>query len=226
MPQGGVQEQLKRSTTHRWELNCNGKLSPQPTHEYTDIYTPNLPTVEKQPCLIYFPVTKIFSSITNKRNSQVLSRHRSRNAFFLFAHQVKTIACGAKLRAAEQRQQNLAHVGALARYRDSLELKALSTSEGETPLQKYRSHKISFNIELHGAFRTKEMCICLPYKTWPSVLTQVLSKLLLSGSLTSESPIILLSSRSLLLKMQSADQQQHPGSLLPIQNQATPQSHL
>lgn len=146
--------------------------------------------------------------------------------FFSLHIKLKTIACGAKLRTAEQRQQNLAHVGALARYWDSLELKALCTFEGETPLQKYSSHKIAFNTELHGAFRTEEVCTCLPYKTWPSVLTQVLSKLLLGRSLTSESPIILLSSRSWLLKMQSSNPQQHPGSLLTMQNQATPQSHL
>lgn len=89
-------------------------------------------------------------------------------------------------------------------YWDSLELKALCTFEGETPLQKYSSHKISFNTEFHGAFRTKEVCTCLPHKTWPSVLTQVLSKLLLGRSLTSESPITLLPSRSWLLKMQSS----------------------
>lgn len=40
-----------------------------------------------------------------------------------------------------------------------------------------------------------------------------------------KAPCVLLSSRSFLLNMGSVDQQQPPGSLVQMQNQATPQSH-
>ena len=41
---------------------------------------------------------------------------RQEMPFFSLHIKLKTIACGAKLRTAEQRQRNLALVGALARY--------------------------------------------------------------------------------------------------------------
>lgn len=91
----GMQQPLHDSTVHRRghysEINWVHSL-----HGCTHIPTPQPPRVEKQPGLIYFPVTKNDSSIAEKGNNQVPSRHRTRNTFFLLGHQDKTIACGGK----------------------------------------------------------------------------------------------------------------------------------
>lgn len=84
----GMQEPLHDSTVHRRghfsEINWVHSL-----HGCTHVPTPQPPRVEKQPGLIYFPVTKNDSSIAEKGNNQVLSRHRARNTFFLLGYQDK-----------------------------------------------------------------------------------------------------------------------------------------
>lgn len=139
---------------------------------------------------VWFPCHQNDSSIADKRNSQVLSRRRTRNAFFLFAHQIKNYCLWSKAEIAGQKQQNLAPIWGNTETHCRWKL-CLPLKEKHLCRNIITTKSLSSNTELHEAFRTKEVCTCFPYKTWPSVLPQVLSKLLLDGLLISESTMCL-----------------------------------
>lgn len=206
----------KGSTIHRRELYCKTKLNPQPTSEYTHTHTPTSPLWKSSHA--WFPCHQNDSSLADKRNSQVLSRRRTRNAFYLFAHQVKNYCLWSKAEITGQMQQNLAHIWGNTethcRWKLCLSLK-----------EKHLCRNIIATKSLWLLEQKK--CISVsPTRPGPVFCHRFLVNYYWMDCSYQKAPCVLLSSRSFLLNMWSVDQQQHPGSLVQMQNQATPQSHL